>query len=183
MHNGGIHMSEELQKELKAMEERIIATIKQELTPEAREEKRYTKKLHNTKLLLRNYKKFKKHADQAQFTAQALIDNEIVEILGEEYEQNHDEMYIKSILKTKERTAMMLNYISKVIEFNIFSTQDKPTENRRAQVLKMVYIENMSIKDVAKKLSVVSRTVDRDIEQGIEDIAPLMFGIDAVKLS
>ncbi|WP_053983413.1 sigma factor-like helix-turn-helix DNA-binding protein [Niameybacter massiliensis] len=175
-------MSEGLQKELKAMEERIIATIKQELTPEAREEKRYTKKLHNTKLLLKNYKKFKMHADQAEFTAQNLINNDLIEILGEDYEQDHDEMYIKSILKTKERTAMMLNYITNVLEFYVYSSNNKTNINR-AITLKMAYLEGCTQSEIAKELEVDERTVRRYIEEGIKDVAPLMFGIDGVKLS
>lgn len=176
-------MSEELQKELKAMEERIIASIKQELTAEVREEKRYTKKLHNTKLLLKNYKKFKKHTDQAEFTAKSLLDDDLLDMLGEDYEKNHDELYIKSILRTKERTARMLNYISRVIEFYIYSTQDNTVENNRAITLKMTYLEGITQSEIASKLHVDERTVRRYIEDGIKDVAPLMFGIDGVKLS
>lgn len=174
-------MSNEIQKALGEMEARIIAVVRQELNPKEVEEKRYAKKLHDTKLLLKNYNKFKKHADQSDITIKSLIDEELLDMLGEEYE--HDEQYIYSIIRTKERTVKMLYHINRVLEFFEYSTKEEYRLNRIAKVLIMKYIENKSQSEIAMLLSVDDRTVRRDIDEGIEEIAPLLFGIDGVKLS
>lgn len=174
-------MNEELKKELTEMEARIIAAVRQQESRESKEEIRYEKKLHNTKLLLKNYKKFKKHTDQAEFTVRHLIDDELLDMLGEKYE--HDEQYIQSIIRTKERTAIMLNHIRKVLEFYEYSTRENETENRRARVLIKAYIENKSQSNIAKETGTEERTVRRDIEYGIKEVAPLMFGVDGLCLS
>lgn len=173
-------MTKDIQKVLNDMEARIISAVKQELNSTSRDENKYQNKLHNTRLLLKNYRKFKKHTDQSEFTTQNLIDSELLEMLSS---GDNDDIYINSILRTKERTAKMLNYITKVLEFNVSYTQGRRSEHNRALTLKMAYIDGLSQSKIAEKLQVDDRTVRRYIEEGIPDIAPLMFGIDGVKLS
>lgn len=175
-------MSEEMKKALEEMEARIIATVKQEMNQEVVKTRKYEKKLHNTRLLLKNFRKFKKHSDQADFTAVSLIDDELLEMLDIDFEDKHDELYIKSILRTKERTAKMLNYIQKVLEFNVTYTIGNKTEHNRALTLKLIYVDGMTQSQVADKLGVDERSIRRYIEDGVSDVAPLMFGIDGIKL-
>ena len=163
-----------MKKALQEMEARIIATVKA---------KKYEKKLHNTRLLLKNFRKFQKHSEQAEFTAGSLVDDELLEMLDIDFDDKHDELYIKSILRTKDRTAKMLNYIRKVLEFNVTYTQDKQSEQNRAVTLKLIYVDGKTQSQVADELGVDDRTIRRYIEDGITDVAPLMFGIDGVKLS
>lgn len=175
-------MSEELQKALKEMEDRIIATVKEELNPVRREDKRYKNKLHNTKLLLKNYSKFQEHCDTAQFTAKNLIDSELLDMLEDE---STDQVYIQSILRTKERTAIMLNHIRSVLDYYTFLAEKNNDEPhiRRCKVLHYMYIDKIKPEQIAEKLNINDRTVWKDINKAVEEISPLLFGIDGLKLS
>lgn len=175
-------MSEELQKALREMEDRIIATVKEELNPVKREDKRYKNKLHNTKLLLKNYSKFKEHCDSAQFTAKNLIDNELLDMLEDD---SNDQVYIQSILRTKERTAIMLNHIKNVLDYYTFLAE-KNNDNanaRRCKALHYMYIDKMKLEQIADALNINERTVWKDVNRAVEEISPLLFGIDGLKLN
>lgn len=175
--------TEQLKEELDIFRKTILKDVKDILatkTNECVEEKRYEKKLHNTQLLLKNFRKFKKHADQAEFTVSSLIDEKLLESINIEF--SDDTEYIKSIMRTKARTATMLNHIIRVLDFYEFSSENGSVDERAAKALKMKYIQNMKIDDMAIELCVDKRTVDRDIKRGIEEISPLLFGIDGMRL-
>lgn len=180
-------MNEELKKALDDMKISIIREIKSEIKREVSfdkiEARRHEQKLHNTKLLLKNYRKFKKHVDQAEFTAASLIDEELLDMLEIKYETKADETYLKSILRTKARTAKMLTYIINVLEFNVYQNKGRKKEQNMALTLKLFYIDGLSQSKIAEKLDVDDRTVRRYLEEGPLQIAPLMFGVDGLKLS
>lgn len=177
--------NDEIKKELKEMEKRIIATVKQELNSKTRKEKEHKKILHNTKLLLRNYSNFVEHYRLTEFTASTLIDEDILELI--EYKMDDDKVddtYIKSLFKTKEKTAKILNHINRMMDYyekSAIETHDIKKQ-RAAKVLRMVYLERKRYKEISEELNIDKSTVSRDVEIGIEDMSPLLFGIDGVKL-
>lgn len=181
---GWDEMSEELIRSLlEAMETRIIAAVKQEIDVEHVNEKRFNNNLHNTKLLLKNYSTFQEHCENAQFTAKSLIDDDLMDLLIDK--SGIDDVYIKSILKTKERTAIMLNHIKRVIDYYEYLGESNCDEahTRRSKVLKLMYIDKHKADKIAKMLDVDKRTVWRDRDKAIEEISPLLFGIDGVKMA
>lgn len=179
-------MSEEMKKALEEMEARIIAAVKQELDPKARREKERKQVFHNTKRLLKNYSKFVEHYNQTQFVASTLIDEDILEIIDYKLEDDQvDDTYIKSLFMTKERTSKILNHINNMLEY--FEKSAVASNNSKKQrvstVLKMAYIDGMKYEDIATELHIDKATVCRDINMGIEEMSPLLFGIDGVKLN
>lgn len=176
-------MDEQILRYLEGMEQRIIAVVRQELNETNRENKRYDKKLHNSKLLLRNYKRFKVHCTEAQITATQLVDKELLDMI-KEGEQAEDTVYINSIMRTKERTAIMLNHIKRVLEFYMYTAENSNDEQlkRRAKVIQYKYIKGQKDEEIADKLHIHPRTVGKDIDKAVPELSPLLFGIDGVKL-
>ncbi|PHV71901.1 hypothetical protein CS063_00010 [Sporanaerobium hydrogeniformans] len=180
-------MSEEIEVLIKQVEKRVILAIRNELgqeTREKREEKRYEGKVHNTKLLLRNYKKFKAHCIESQFTAKSLIDKELLEMIRDADNADDNRVYIESIMRTKERTAIMLNHIKRVLDFYEYTASESNDDafKRRAKALNYKYIKGMTNNEIADKLTIHPRTVDKDIDRAVQEVSPLLFGIDGIKL-
>lgn len=182
----GGYMGDELQQALKEMEVRIIKAINHELSPENQKEKRQKKVYHNAKKLLKNYSKFIQHNEIAEFTASTLIDKDLIDTLTYKMDEGAiDDVYIKSLFQTKERTAVMLNHINRVLEFYEYTAnkENSSKKQRLSQVIQMIYIENMTAEQVASALNIDRSTVFKDINAAIDDIGPLLFGIDAIKMN
>lgn len=178
-------MNQELEKVLKDMENRIIAAVKQELDPKVRKEKERKQVFHNTKKLLRNYGKFVEHYNQTEFVASTLIDEDILEIINYRLDDdNIDDTYIKSLFKTKERTAVILNHINKALDFFDKSANEEHNakKQRVAKVLRMTYVDGMKAEDIAMELHIDKSTVFKDINSGAIEISPLLFGIDGLAI-
>lgn len=181
-------MSEELQKALAEMESRIIAAVKQELNPKARKERERKQVFHNTKRLLKNYSKFVEHYKQTEFVAEALVDGELLDFVYDKLDESCDnaagDVYIKSLFRTKERTSIILNHITKSINYLEESAIEEHNgkKQRVSKVIKMMYIDGNTAEEIAEKLNVDRSTVFKDINIGIEELSPLLFGIDGLKL-
>lgn len=181
-------MSDEIKQALEEMETRIIAAVKQELNPKARKEKRQKQVFHNTKCLLKNYGKFVEHYKQTEFVAEALVDGELLDVIYDKLDNEDSnvagDVYIKSLFRTKERTAIILNHISKSLSYleDMAKSDHNSKKQRIANVLKMMYIEGMTAEDIASKLNVDRATVFRDLNAGVDELSPLLFGIDGLKM-
>lgn len=178
-------MDKEIEKNLKDMEERIIKAIQKELDPEVRREKRNKKVYHNTKKLLKSYSKFVEHYHQTEFVSSTLIDDELLETIGYRIDDdNVDDVYIKSLFRTKERTAIILNHINRCINFlEKTAEQEKNTKKQRVvKVLKLFYIDGITAEDISERLFIDRSTVFKDLNTGAEELGPLIFGIDGLKL-
>ena len=178
-------MNEELQKELNEMENRLLLAINTELKPESRKAKNQQHIYHNAKKLLKNYSKFVNHHEIAQFTAGTLIDKDLIDTLNYKMQDGAiDDVYIKSLIQTKERTAIMLNHINRVLDFYEYTAikENSVKGQRLSKVVRMTYIENMTAEQISDKLNIERRTVFRDLNAALEDLGPLLFGVDAVKI-
>ena len=149
-----------------------------------KEKKRYDRRLRNTELLLKNYRNFKEHAENAIY-----LDTELENASLEDKfdEDDNDKMYINSILKTKKRTQIILKHIDRCLEYYECKclSSEKEEVQRRIKVIKMLYIddEKMSYLEVAKKLGEIStKTIERAKKAALPELAALFFGIDGLKL-
>ena len=146
--------------------------------------KRYDRRLRNTELLLKNYRNFKEHAENAIY-----LDTELENAsLEDEFDEDDNaKMYINSILKTKKRTQIILKHIDRCLEYYECKclSSEKEEVQRRIKVIKMLYIddEKMSYLEVAKKLGEIStKTIERAKKVALSELTVLFFGIDGVKL-
>lgn len=149
-----------------------------------KEKNKYDRRLRNTELLLKNYRNFKEHVENATYLDEELEAENVYDELDKE---ENERMYINSILRTRKRTEIMLKHIDNCLEYYECKclSSEKEEVQRRIKVIKMLYVENekMSCFEIAKKLGNINRkTVDRAKKVALIELAALVFGIDGVKL-
>lgn len=144
----------------------------------------YDKRLYNTKLLLRNYRKLKQHYDSAVSSIDEIehdeVTNEIIEGFG-----TNSPTYIKSILRTKGRTIVIVKHIDRLIgHYKITSMTSGGEELRRFNVIDGLYLsdDKVSMEILAEINNCSLSTVKRDHSKAIEELSVLLFGIDGVIL-
>lgn len=147
------------------------------------------RRLRNTKLLLRNYRIFKAHAENAVYEIDDLITPE--EIISDLMMSGRDTTaFVESIKLSAARTATIVKHIE--LMMNLYRTYcytiGSEEEQRRWRVVYELYIRELapgerpaSIQLLAQEENVVDRTIYKDINIAAERIAAFMFGIDGVK--
>ncbi|MFI3279609.1 MAG: hypothetical protein R3Y55_03685 [Rikenellaceae bacterium] len=117
---------------------------------------------HDVELLLKNYRKLKAHHENA----------------------SGDALEVSSICLMQRKTGLMMDHVEKMIVAYraMCEESSNPEEQRKWQALHLRYIdgEKLGVDDIAEKLSVDKRTFYRDINRATEDLAVLLFGIEAI---
>lgn len=191
-----MEISEKDSKMLDIIEQLVAAGvargIKQGLE-QARNEKKlkekitYDTKLKNTRLLLKNYRKFISACKQATFTEKELESATVEEILDKLYCSTYDEVtVVQSILASKKRTEIILEHIKNIVNFYIFEADQSKNEEkkRKAHILNDLYVigeYKPKINMMSEKYHISERQIRRDANSAIEEIAVLMFGIDGIR--
>ena len=145
------------------------------------------RRLRNTKLLLRHYRTFRDHAANAVYDAQALVDSnpyDIIDLMSNRLNDNED-VFVDSIKKSVERTVTIVRHIDVMLQLYEAYCMNSgiPEEVRRWNVIKARFIDEkpVSVHKLAADYHVDERTIFRDIENGCERLAALIFGIDGVR--
>ena len=147
----------------------------------------YDIKIKNTRLLLKNYRRFEKAFNQAIVTEKELESATVDEILDKFYCTSYDEVtVVQSILTSKKRTEIIMAHIKKIINFYIFDAENSKNDEkyRRAHILEDLYIKGKtqpSMSVLARRYHISERQVHRDKNVAIEEIAVFMFGIDGIR--
>lgn len=191
-----MEISEKDSKMLDIIEQLVAAGvargIKQGLE-QARNEKKlkekitYDTKLKNTRLLLKNYRKFISACKQATFTEKELESATVEEILDKLFCQSYDEVtVVQSILASKKRTEIILTHIKRIIKFYLYEADQSKNEEkkRKAHILNDLYVVGEykpKINMMSEKYHISERQIRRDANSAIEEIAVLMFGIDGIR--
>lgn len=117
---------------------------------------------HDVDLLMKNYRKLKAHY--------AHIKPEVLEV--------------SSICSMRRKTGLMMSHVDKMVAAYEAMCQEavNPDELRRWKALYLRYIDpkRMSVDDIAEQLNIDKRTFYRDINRAMEDMAVLLFGIEAI---
>lgn len=144
----------------------------------------YDRRLYNTRLLLRNYTKFKQHVSNAIQSSDEIrdIENQFLEL---EILDKPD-TYINSILRTKERTKIMIAHIDRLIKVykSEAESNDDQEQMMKYEIIYHRYIakNKKSIKQMSIELNLSERTAYRVEERAIKDLSVLFFGVDAISI-
>lgn len=122
----------------------------------------YDARYQDVKLLMNNYRRLK--------TYYARVSPETLEV--------------DSIFTMRRKTGLMMSHVNQMLAAYKAMCKEAltPEEARRWDALYLRYIsdERMSIDDIADKLHIDRRTFFRDISAAMEDLAVLLFGIEAI---
>ena len=147
---------------------------------------RYDRRLRNTRLLLKNYRSFKRHAQGAIFNAKQAKENAIDILDGLDDGMLNDNLYVEGIKKSQQRTIIILTHVEEMLRYYRIACEQsgKEEEMRRYRVIMAMYIDDdkMTAQDIAEKENIEGRTVYKDITNAIKPLSALIFGIDSIKI-
>ncbi len=158
----------------------------QEQDGKARRE-RHHRVVNSAKMLLKNYRRFKKMTVSSvdgkdTSTNETLV--ELLELMQGIYRSG--ELEVVSIKDRVARTELMIEHIDAMLEVYKKDCNRSPEGQRRYRVIYWMYLsedESKTAEDIAEMENVVVRTVFRDIKTAYEELAVLFFGIDGVRFS
>lgn len=158
----------------------------QEQDGKARRE-RHHRVVNSAKMLLKNYRRFKKMTVSSVYgkdtsTNETLV--ELLELMQGIYRSR--ELEVVSIKDRVARTELMIEHIDAMLEVYKKDCNRSPEGQRRYRVIYWMYLsedESKTAEDIAEMENVVVRTVFRDIKTAYEELAVLFFGIDGVRFS
>lgn len=173
----------------KGVDAGIQAAVKRMEEERKRERKgRYDKRLHNTRLLLKSYRALKRHALGAVSTGNQVngIRENAVDILdGLNDERIDDRLYIESIKRSQQRTAIIIEHIDEMLRYwKIDCEQSGKDETlRRYRIVYDTYIgpDQITAEALAEREHIEKRTVYKDIKAAMRPMSALIFGIDGIK--
>lgn len=159
--------------------EEVIKKVTKEAIKEFDKEQKEGKRkkvFHNTRLLLSHYNDLRAHVDNA-------IDDvrQLEEDLTELGDIERDELYILSIKRSKSKTLIMIAHIDMAMEL-LRQKQVKADTEYKYEALKMVFFDKLTYEDVQERFECSKNTPGRWINQMINELSILLFGIDGLKL-
>ena len=158
----------------------------QEQDGKARRE-RHHRVVNSAKMLLKNYRRFKKMTVSSVYGKDTSTNETLVELL--ELMQGiyrSGELEVVSIKDRVARTELMIEHIDAMLDVYKKDCNRSPEGQRRYRVIYWMYLsedESKTAEDIAEMENVVVRTVFRDIKTAYEELAVLFFGIDGVRFS
>lgn len=142
------------------------------------------KKLHNTELLMKNYRVLKAHTDHSLFDATHLQES-AADILINMMSLKDDGMVVESIKRSAERTAIMMAHIDAMLELfkRWCDGSGDELQLRKYDVLYQLYIAEkyMTVKQLAEHHNISKESVYADKNSALKQLSALLFGIDALK--
>ncbi len=147
---------------------------------------RADRRLRNTKLLLRNYRMLKKHAENSVFR-RAQMDESAFDILESMMKSRDNDVIISSIKDSAARTAVMVSHVESMLGLYAAFCEKSPNkeiERRRYDVVWDMYIaeDTLSAKEIAKKKNMSKENVYVDLRVAVERLAALIFGVDGLNV-
>ena len=142
------------------------------------------RRLHNTRLLLRNYRILRESCSKAIYQKEhsEKSTEEVIEDLMSM--RASDGVIVNSIKESAERTGIIISHVDRMLDvFRMYCGKCGEKEKRQYKVIKSMYItkEGSSAAELAKKFSVSKVTIYDDIKTAEERLSALFFGINGLR--
>lgn len=114
------------------------------------EKEKIDRRLHNTDLLLRNYRTLKASYENAVYKSK---EGEVTEVLEDIMTMKDDKIIVESIKTSAKRTAIMVQHIDKMLDvYRIYCSKLSEKDKRRYKIIKALYISKtpMTIAEISK---------------------------------
>lgn len=160
------------------IDEVIKSAAKEAVKEYDKEQKEKQKKtvFHNTRLLLKHYNDLKSHLNKA-IDDVSKLETDLIEL----DDIDRDELYILSIKRSKAKTLIMIAHIDMAME-TLKQKQIKLCSTEKYEALKMFYINEVSYDEIVKHFNCGVNTPRRWMNEMINELSILLFGIDGMKL-
>lgn len=190
--NNARQLTPELEAIVRLASETAVESYRKELERQQEQDgkarrERHHRVVNSAKMLLKNYRRFKKMTVSSVYgkdtsTNETLV--ELLELMQGIYRSR--ELEVVSIKDRVARTELMIEHIDAMLEVYKKDCNRSPEGQRRYRVIYWMYLsedESKTAEDIAEIENVVVRTVFRDIKTAYEELAVLFFGIDGVRFS
>lgn len=174
---------EEIEVMIAAAAERAAA-VAAETVAQAYTEKNMQKRsriLHNTTLLLENYRMLKKGCEYAVYKK----DQKVMSIMESIADMEDDDVIVSSIKDSAERTAIIISHIDAMIDiYREYCYKNKSRDWRKFKVIQGLYISKKpkSILQLSHDFHVSKVTIFKDKKEAIERLSSLFFGMNGLNL-
>ena len=190
--NNARQLTPELEAIVRLASETAVESYRKELERQQEQDgkarrERHHRVVNSAKMLLKNYRRFKKLTVSSVYGKDTSTNETLVELL--ELMQGiyrSGELEVVSIKDRVARTELMIEHIDAMLEVYKKDCNRSPEGQRRYRVIYWMYLsedESKTAEDIAEMENVVVRTVFRDIKTAYEELAVLFFGIDGVRFS
>lgn len=157
-----------------------------------RERKTYRKqqydwKYHNTKLLLRNYRRLNAYYENAVFDTDGAEEadecfEEIMRSMGRPVDE---EIFVESIQRSFITTKIIMTHVNKMLDcYRIMcESSTRRDDARHWRVLDGLYIADnyTTAEEIAQREHIDKRTVYKDIDVCAADLTALFFGVGGIE--
>lgn len=156
------------------------------------------RRLYNTKMLLRGYRKLKMHTDNAVYDISSALkeplspyddaedERDTLQGLWDCLNAGYDDLYIESILRSKTRTKTMVSHIDRmlVLYARYCEEFDLTEDLRRFNVVKALFIDPRprSAANIAAEYFIDARTVYKWVDYICGDLSALIFGLGGIRM-
>lgn len=142
------------------------------------------RRLHNTRLLLRNYRMLKESCSKAVYQKEhsEKTTEEVIEELMSM--KASDGVIVNSIKESAERTGIIISHVDRMFDvYRMYCGKYGEKERRQYKVIKFMYItkERLSVAELTKKFNVSKVTIYDDIKIAEEQLSALFFGINGLR--
>ena len=163
-----------------ASEEAIKAYIKASADA-AKEHK--DRRLHNTKLILKNYHALKTHSSSSISELADVVDEEVFSLLSAMLQKpDADELKIRSIKNSVVRTKIILEHIDTMLEAYQRHCEkcNLTAQMRKLNVVLDLYVRESGLTptDIAEKYHIDLRTLYRHVDSVCGELSVYLFGIE-----
>lgn len=143
------------------------------------------RRLHNTKLLLRNYRMLRENADNSVY-GRSQMEESAADILCSMMNLYDDEVIVDAIKRSATRTAIIVSHIDTMLKlYEAYCLKSgNELDNRRYEIITDAYIieRPMTVKEIAKKWHMSKENVYSDLKIATERLSALIFGVDGLRL-
>ena len=135
-------------------------------------QQQYDWKYHNTKLLLRNYRRLNAYYENAVFSTEGA-------------EEADEEIIVESIQKSYATTKIIMTHVNKMLDcYKIMCERSsRPDDARHWRVLEGLYLADSytTAEAIAQREHIDKRTVYKDIDVCVADLTALFFGVGGIE--
>lgn len=129
------------------------------------------KELRNTKLLLKNYRLLRNHAE--------------VELpkLEDDVPLTNSELSLYSLLGYRARSKEMIEFVNEILrKYKEICTNGTYEQRRTYKVIDALYLadERMTVNKLCKIYNVDESTIRRDVKRAVKELSVMIFGIDGL---
>ena len=131
------------------------------------------KRLHNTRLLMRNYNNLKEHIKSKEDKVEIIVN------IDDEINLKSDYVWLESVVRSKTRTAKMMKYVDDKIKYLENKYKEKQ-EYEKFRAFELKFIEEKTNEEIRGELNCGINMPKRWTDIIIKELSILLWGIDAI---